>query len=359
MTRLTTRLLLLAILATLLVIAWRLLEPPRPSPRLIELAVRATLYAQPTATPQRIIVTQVVTQVVVVTATPTPAPATAQATPTPTVTALPTPVTPTAAPPVEAASDPIPPEVADVAEAVTEVTEVAEVAEVAVAAPGDATCPATSPNQYATIPVAGGGLEHPAEQHADLNLTLRGYLPTTAATAFVTANGPVDSDPPQLAGLLADGQAPVIVATHQVYGWDWQCAPHGCRTAPLTAPEVTLVALQTPPGAAVYPPRRGQQIYADGYTALVLYAEATQLTLGFTREDSVAGGYVVHLANLCVDPALLALYTASHSAGRGALPAVRAEQPVGMAALGDLLVAVRDRGTFLDPRSRLDWWRGQ
>jgi hypothetical protein len=71
----------------------------------------------------------------------------------------------------------------------------------------------------------------------------------------------------------------------------------------------------------------------------------------------VANGYSVHLTNLCVDPNLLALYRSSNSAGRSYLPALRNEEVLGTAA-GSLLVAVRDRGVFLDPRSRKDWWRG-
>jgi hypothetical protein len=63
------------------------------------------------------------------------------------------------------------------------------------------------------------------------------------------------------------------------------------------------------------------------------------------------------LANICVDPNLLALYRSSNGAGRGYLPALRNEEVLGTAT-GSLLVAVRDRGVFLDPRSRKDWWRG-
>jgi len=90
---------------------------------------------------------------------------------------------------------------------------------------------------------------------------------------------------------------------------------------------------------------------------MVLYAEPTRITLGYTREDSVANGYAVHIENLCVDPNLLALYINSDANGRSSLPALREEEVLGVATLGDLLVAVRDRGAFLDPRSRLDWWQ--
>ncbi len=222
----------------------------------------------------------------------------------------------------------------------------------------DDACPTASSNQYVAIPVAGGGLAHPPTQHADLNLTLRGYAAVDAARTLIDKDGPVDGDPPQLAGLFSDNRTPHFGQPYRVYDWDWGCAAHGCRGALLETPSVTLVALHMHPGEIVRIPRRGQQIYGGGYKAMVLYAEPTRITLGYTREDSVANGYAVHIERVCVDPNLLALYTASDANGRASLPALREDETIGVAAAGDLLVAVRDRGAFLDPRSRLDWWQG-
>ena len=39
-------------------------------------------------------------------------------------------------------------------------------------------------------------------------------------------------------------------------------------------------------------------------------------------------------------------------------PALREDEVLGTAPNGSVLVAVRDRGVFFDPRSRLDWWHG-
>ncbi len=41
------------------------------------------------------------------------------------------------------------------------------------------------------------------------------------------------------------------------------------------------------------------------------------------------------------------------------LPALHNLQPFARAAGGQILVAVRDTGSFMDPRARKDWWRGQ
>jgi hypothetical protein len=350
-------LILLALLATL----WRVNQPPPPDPRMVALAARATLYALPTPTPQQIVVTQVVvvTQIVIVTATPIPPP-----TPLPTATITPTAtVAPTQAPPAADAQPALavaPPPLEAASVSVGEAAQPAEKAAlVEVDAPSSDGCPAASSNQYNTIPVAGGGLDHPADQHADLRLALRTYQPVDAARTLIDKDGPVDGDPPQLAGIFGANRSPQFGQPYQVHDWDWACDVHGCRGALLDWPEVTLVALNMQGEAAVRIPRRGQQIYGGGYKALLLYAEPTGVTLGYTREDSVANGYVVHIENFCVDPNLLALYAGSQAAGRSSLPALREDEPLGLASLGEPLVAVRDRGAFLDPRSRLDWWHGQ
>ena len=174
---------------------------------------------------------------------------------------------------------------------------------------------------------------------------------------LVDINGPADGDPPLLAGIFGDGRLPGFISAAQVYDWNWGCDAHGCRGDLLTERAVTLLGLATYPGEALAVPQRGAEIYGGGYKALVLYADDERVTLGFTREDSVANGYAVHLEGLCVDPNLLALYRQRNAEGRGSLPGLHSGEVLGT-ALGGLLVAVRDRGVFLDPRSRKDWWRG-
>ncbi|MFO7632746.1 MAG: hypothetical protein R6W76_09415 [Caldilinea sp.] len=343
----------------LLAVLWRVNQPPPPDSRMVALAARATMYALPTPTPQQVVVTQVVvvTQIVVVTATPTPLEA---ATHLPTATSTST-VAPTATPSNVALPTIAPEPEARANELAAKSPDAVEPAAAAVAEPvqPSGVCPSSSTNQYTTVPVAGGRVEHPPEAHADLRLSLRGYQGVDAARSLVDKDGPVDGDPPQLAGLFRDNRAPHFGQTYQVYDWDWGCAEHGCRGALLQQPQVTLVALHMQAGEDVRIPRRNQQIYGGGYKALVLYAEPTRITLGYTREDSVANGYVVHIESFCVDPNLLAFYAGSEAAGRAFLPALREDEPIGVAALDDPLVAVRDRGAFLDPRSRLDWWQGK
>jgi hypothetical protein len=89
---------------------------------------------------------------------------------------------------------------------------------------------------------------------------------------------------------------------------------------------------------------------------MVLYATYDTLTLKYTREDNVVRGYTVHLAGVCPEPRLLALYQSSNASGRGSLPALRGNQPLGRARGGSVLVAIRDTGAWMDPRSDKDWW---
>jgi len=217
-------------------------------------------------------------------------------------------------------------------------------------------CPATGAT-YETIPVLPPHADRPAAQHADLNLALRGWSATTALMALVEMAGDTHSDPPQLRGLFADHRTPVFTTAAQVYDWNWACGPDGCRGLPLTSPPVTLLGLATRPGEQVRSPTRAAAIYAGGYIALVLYAEERRITLKYTREDNVIHGYTVHLEGVCLDPALLSLYRQADAAGRAQLPALRNDQSLGTAQQNELRVAVRDTGTFMDPRSRKDWWQ--
>lgn len=325
---------------------WLLTSPRAPDPRLVDISVRSTLYALPSPTALRLEVTRIVTvtRVVEVVATPT-----LTATPTLAVTQTATPGDGAALrlgdQPVAMAAD---------AGSSLEADAVAE----GPAPPPASPCPAGSDRHFDTIPIASAPTDHPDSIHGDLNLWQRGWTPVAATPALVTINGPADGDAPQLSGLFFGSRMPEFTSTWQVYDWNWGCAANGCRGDLLTSPEVQLLGLRAASGEALSIPTRGAEIYAGGFRAMVLYAEPQRLTLGYTREDGVANGYAVHIENLCVDPNLVETYRASNAAGRGSLPALHNGEVVGVAGDGDLLVAVRDRGVFLDPRSRKDWWKG-
>ena len=91
---------------------------------------------------------------------------------------------------------------------------------------------------------------------------------------------------------------------------------------------------------------------------MVLYAAERQITLVYTRDDTPAQGYVVHLENLAVAPELVALYRQLNAAGRSRLPGLRNGEVIGSADSTFIQLAVRDTGEFMDPRSCKDWWMG-
>ena len=214
-------------------------------------------------------------------------------------------------------------------------------------------CAPVSTTPYGTRPIASPEPDRPAAAHADKNLGLRGYERTTGALGLVDYSGLTDPRAPQLRYLFADQRPAQFSAVYRVHQWDWDC---NCRGPVIANPPVTLAGLASRPEEPVYTPHSGYDIGA-GYTALVLYATEERITLRYTAEDNVVHGYTLHLEGVCVDPALLALYRRLDAEGRHSLPALRGGEPIGRARTSELGVATRDAGTFLDPRSRKDWWQ--
>jgi hypothetical protein len=225
-------------------------------------------------------------------------------------------------------------------------------------APGVENCPVTSTSLYETTPILGNprNAANPPVFDPDLNLLVRGYKPTPGVLDLIAINGPTDDDAPQLAHLFRPLRVPAFRGLYQIHDWNWACCPGGKIGEPIAEPEVTLVEMATTIGEPLYPPRRHANITRD-YVAMVLYAEKYRITFTYTRDDSPARGYVVHVENLCVDPNLLALYTTMHADGRDQLPALRRGDSIGIAHSPSILIAVRDTGSFMDPRSGRDWWQ--
>jgi hypothetical protein len=217
--------------------------------------------------------------------------------------------------------------------------------------------PTPPPREYAKLTVQGGSLGSPAASSPDVNLSLRSYTSTNAFLGLVNYNGDTDSEAPQMAAMFTPARLPGFVAALQVYDWDWSCSPPtGCRSNPLTHPyTVTLLEMATTPGEPLSIASRARGI-GSGFTAMVLYAEESRLTITYTRDDSPIYGYMVHFEDVAVAPELVALYRQLDAAGRKELPALRNGEVWGMAATGSIKVAVRDTGTFMDPRACKDWW---
>lgn len=222
--------------------------------------------------------------------------------------------------------------------------------------------PVQPPRVYAAIPVEPPPTDRPAAVHPDLNLAMRGFVATTGDLGLVTygedPQGP-DINAPQIDGMFTPPQLPSFRALYQVYDWNWGCnPPAGCLGAPISDYPVTLLEVETGVNAEISIPRRTPEIYAGDFKALVLYAEARRLTITYTRGDTAANGYLIHLEDFAVNPGLIALYQSLDAAGRSQLPALRNGEIIGVADRGTVKVATRDTGRFLDPRACKDWWQG-
>jgi hypothetical protein len=172
---------------------------------------------------------------------------------------------------------------------------------------------------------------------------------------LIDLDGLTEPVSPQLAGIFSDNRTPKIINMYQVYDWNWSS---NRRAGVLTYPPVTMMGTAVTPGEVLRVPDAGTNI-GLGNAVLVLYAAPSRITLKYTGEDNVARGYTLHLENVCVDPPLLSLYQQLNAGGRSQLPALRAHEALGRAIGEELGIVIRDVGTFLDPRSRKDWWRGR
>ena len=214
-------------------------------------------------------------------------------------------------------------------------------------------CAPISGVSYRSLPIAGSPTDRPAAQHGDINLQLRGFVPTAGKLNLIDMGGPTDDRAPQLAGLFSNKRVPLITGLYQAHHWDWG---RNARGAPITDFEATVVGFEVDPGETIHVPASGYEI-GQGNQVLVLYADTERITLKYTGEDGVVKGYAIHVEGVCVEPNLRALYNRLNAEGRRQLPALAAGQPFGRAREGEIQVAIRDTGRFMDPRVRKDWWR--
>ncbi len=207
---------------------------------------------------------------------------------------------------------------------------------------------------YTSLSIAGDPLTVNPETHPNVNMGVCGYAEVNAPLQLVQL-GPVhDPRAPQLPGMFGDLRTPTFTNAYQRYRWD---ANRNCLDDHSSNWDVTVLGMGVTRGETIYTPDSGYDV-GGGYEYLVMYAGETDLTLHIGREDEFFG-YVLHIDGVCTDPDLLALYRQNHAAGRGSLPALRGHQALGVATGNEIQVAVRDTGTFMDPRSRNDWWQGR
>ncbi len=239
-------------------------------------------------------------------------------------------------------------------------------------------CPTNSTNDYAGGTAYQYDLDdpvRPAPAHADKNLALRGYAPNTdAGLRRELVNYGTDDPvmPPQFATLFAPYRVPPLGGFYRVHDWNWAPSPApGSQGAALTIWPATALGLQVMPGEALHVLASAYDL-GQGDEVIVLYADERRVTLRYAREDSAgAQGYTVHIDGLCIDPNLLALYARLDAAGGPRyvyrppgqrpyaypLPILPAGKAVGVARSSEVVIAIVDTGSFMDPRSCNAWWQ--
>jgi hypothetical protein len=233
------------------------------------------------------------------------------------------------------------------------------------------TCPISSTNNYAQGLVYQADADNPvrpANLHADKNLALRSYVANNDAglRRELVDYGSASTQPPQPATLFSPNRVPPLVGFYRVHDWNWSPSPApGSQGAPLTRWHATALGLQVSPGETLHVPTSAYDI-GEGGEVIVLHADERRVALHYTREDSAAGGYTVHIEGLCTDPKLLALYNQLNAANgpryvfpasQYRLPVLPAGQPIGWARGSEVVVAIVDSGEFMDPRSCNEWWQ--
>lgn len=220
-------------------------------------------------------------------------------------------------------------------------------------APPPIACPQTSTRTYDTIGIIGPAETRDVPTHPDINVTVRGYSSVNELKSLFRIHLPLEPvDPPQLSTMADFPRQPGVVGTYRVNHWDWG----SMRAGPaITVPPVTLAGIEVTPGMAIKAPRSGYHI-GEGKAVMVLLAQSNRITLKYTREDSIAAGYAVHFEDICVDPNLVSLYNQMDAQGRTYLPALRAEEVLGVARTHEVKTALRDTGSFMDPRELEGWW---
>lgn len=209
----------------------------------------------------------------------------------------------------------------------------------------------------------------PAYNHADKNIELRGYVVNSdpdLRRELVDYGSDDPTQPPQLATLFSPYQVPAFAEFYRVRSWNWAPSPNpGTQGVPITSYPATAVSFDLPPGKPLHTPISGYDI-GGGMEVMVLFADEDTVTLHYTREDTAALGYTIHIDKICTNPNLLSLYNSldnpngpryDYPSPGYNLPNLPGGKVFGTTSGQDMVVAIVDSGVFLDPRSCNDWWQ--
>lgn len=222
-------------------------------------------------------------------------------------------------------------------------------------------CPTTSNQTYESIrpdTPAHRKISNP-ENNPEVNINLRGWGEVNEAKELINYGGDTDPNPPPSFGSVFSGRWPKIVKTYIIYEWNWENNRSNIGKPASPAWPVHLIGLDATSGEPLLGLKAGRSIFGD-YSLMVLYASENSITFTHSTGDLAPpndDGYPIYFVDICVDPNLLAKYRSDNAGGRQVLPAIKPGQIFGYAKDTDVKVAIRDTGTFMDPRAKKDWWQ--
>lgn len=184
------------------------------------------------------------------------------------------------------------------------------------------------------------------EQNPDYNPSLRDYVNVNQSPEYYHEDHPIDPLLPNFANLFEGYQQPTISGTYAI-------TPIENFDSPQSWSEVNAVGFALPSGTNVLVPPSGYQINEQGYQATVLYAGSDGITINYTADGNIAGGYTISLKNITVNPEIIKQFQTAQS--QGLLVALDAFQNLGTTNGSEVIMFLRDTGAILDPRW-LEWW---
>jgi len=206
---------------------------------------------------------------------------------------------------------------------------------------------ATDPDINITL--RGNSKVNPPYPNPDTNIGNQADL--NADKVLIDIGGETDPKAPQLGTITGNAISnPSIKELYQIKDYN------GAAIIPPDYSNNWGVTLMTwlNAGQAIKVPQSGYDI-GEGYQAVILYAAKDQITISYTNGgDGIVRGYTIHVINFPkIDPNLVSMYEQYISQGKVI------ELPCGYTlgtSNGSELVSIRDTGSFMDPRSKKDWW---
>ncbi|MEK7127386.1 MAG: hypothetical protein AAB838_01525, partial [Patescibacteria group bacterium] len=207
-------------------------------------------------------------------------------------------------------------------------------------------------------------VKDPANQ-PDVNLRLRSWAPIQGDTALLPGvQGPTDPNAPRIYTMFKDGtQTNLQISNmYQLNDWNWTTNTVGKAMTPeplvygdgTNVPAASLFGFNVGPGQNVLVPQANYDV-GNHYQAILEYIDGTSAVVKYTPSQDLTGNYyMIHFEDFSASQDLVKAYNDAKATGD--LVWLPAGLSLGKTT-GEIKVAMRDSGSFMDLRSIKDWWQ--